>query len=98
MTTTHLPSGPSPQRTTFNGWDNRSTWNVNLWIFGEVELYDIWKAECKRHAHWTIERTTEFVKQLWPSGKTPDGDSLDVVYWRQIADSFNESAYDHDFI
>jgi hypothetical protein len=49
--------------TKYNGWKNRATWNVALWIGNDEGLYNLAK-ECRDYA--------DFVRKIG-GGKTPDG-------------------------
>lgn len=72
----------------YNGWTNRQTWNVALWISNDEGLYNLAR-EIARHTNDTDSPYTEFCKQLREYGgditiETPDG-----VAW-------NDSALDID--
>ena len=64
----------------YNGWANRETWNVALWI-GQ----DMWMMEQARlHAQWCAKRGAEYTYSdylescgIEPGEKTPDG-----ISWR----------------
>jgi len=57
-----------------NGWKNSATWNVALWIGNDEELY----REALEHGGPDSYRHTEqILGTLFPSGKTPDGHSID---------------------
>jgi hypothetical protein len=93
------------RKNTHNGWTNRPTWNVNLWMFNTEGLYELWKAQSKLFfdnwhvkrdsAGWTKERAEAFSLRVWSSGKTPDGDLLSEVNWDEVSDSWNESWSEH---
>ena len=90
--------------TTYNGWSNRPTWNVNLWLSNDQGLYnevnriartcapDQYTAEEERESE--VERFTQaleaYCRAIWPTGKTPDNDSLDACDFAEVAASWLE--------
>lgn len=77
---------PPPSNTGYNGWTNRSTWNVSLWLNNEEPLYQEFMDILKhygndREAATAIENYCRFI---W-GDKTPDGDSLDLANFEEIA-------------
>jgi hypothetical protein len=72
--------------TTYNGWSNRATWNVSLWLNNDEGLYRALR-DVLRHAH-TIAAAADAIEQLcedlWPDGKTPDGDNWREADFREI--------------
>lgn len=71
----------------YNGWTNRSTWNVALWWGNDEGLYGL---TCDRQREWDADDAQALVEEIWPDGTTPDGDCLDDVNWEEIADAWNE--------
>jgi len=73
--------------TNYNGWSNRATWNVSLWLNNDEGLYRdlqrlIRRADDVRDLASDIQ---EFCEEIWPSGHTPDGDLLSECDWEEIA-------------
>lgn len=73
----------------YNGWSNRATWNVSLWLNNDESTY---KELCRiqRHAddeEELAERIEAFCRLSWPNGKTPDGDKLSEADFEEIAAS-----------
>lgn len=71
----------------YNGWSNRATWNVSLWLNNDEGCY---RELCRavRHAYHVedlAKRIEELSRELWPSGNTPDGDSLNDADFDEIA-------------
>ena len=76
---------------TYNGWTNRATWNVVLWIANDQSLYNAWKQTCKvMVGEWDEVAVTEFLQFYMSSGKTPDGDAWADANLTEIANSWNE--------
>lgn len=70
----------------YNGWHNRATWNVALWLGNDEGLYRS-AIELARavKGRITSRDAEEICRELFPSGKTPDGDSLIDCRWSEIA-------------
>lgn len=72
--------------TTYNGWVNRETWNANLRLTNEEGLFRAALRLVTGVTLWSGARAlSEFARETWPEGVTPDGDSLDRVNWCDIA-------------
>lgn len=76
----------------YNGWDNRATWNVALWVDNDEGMYRERMALVARSGGqltaWDAER---FVRDMMPDG-TPDMKSAaeyDDVDWTEIAEGWN---------
>lgn len=77
--------------TDFDGWKNRSTWNVVLWMNNDEGLYLYMRdAFRRRYAPIDGNEAQEFFEDVWPNGITPDGDSLKDVDWDEVAGAINE--------
>lgn len=76
----------------YNGWANRSTWNVVLWMNNDEGIYLAMRDEFRRR--WkpiTASDAIDFFRDIWPSRHTPDGEPLRDVYWGEVADAINEN-------
>jgi len=85
--------------TTYNGWSNRETWVVNLWLSSEPYAYDM-----LRHIVKAFETISEQAEELENCVRNDDnsltgeasmwGDllnaSLDRVNWYEIAENNQE--------
>lgn len=78
----------------YNGWSNRATWNVSLWLNNDEGTYHE-LVRMQRNADdkdELAEKIEEFCYELWPAphrnqAATPDGDFLRDVDWEEIAES-----------
>lgn len=73
--------------TTYNGWTNRATWNVMLWLNNDEGLYRLYSG---RSIPWTAESAEKFCNEMFATGRTPDNLPLSQVNWQEIADGMNE--------
>lgn len=80
------------KRQPYNGWYNRATWNVALWLGNDEGLYNAAKDATRRSERLRARDAEEICRELFPSGKTPDGDSLIDVCWGEIANCLAEMA------
>lgn len=78
--------------TTYNGWTNRETWNVALWLGNDEGMYH----EAIRFGRVNLgcgkdeERIVEqFCRDMF-GDMTPDGDKLDEVDWSEIVADIRE--------
>jgi len=72
----------------YNGWSNRATWNTSLWISNLQGLYKLVRGllfNSRNEGDFT-DSLEGFLQLIW-DGKTPDGDDLNMVRWRELADS-----------
>ena len=75
----------------YNGWKNRATWNVVLWMNNDEGIY-LYMRDTFRRRYAPIEASDarEFFEDVWPNGVTPDDDSLKHVDWDEVAGAINE--------
>ena len=81
------------ENNTYNGWTNRSTWNLVLWISNDAAAYDHFDTLYSRmHCHTDEEREDAIRAAAfeWFGHTTPDGDELDEVNWEEVRVSFDE--------
>lgn len=85
---------------TYEGWYNRATWNVSLWLANEEPLYRAVTALAARFkpgagaTNGEMERCAlalapwlkSYCEYLWPNGVTPDGDALAECDWSEVAE------------
>jgi hypothetical protein len=85
-----------PTKNEYNGWSNRATWNVALWINNDESLYRAKEDALKMaRIQGDVERATSILESLcasfWPNGYTPDGCALEDADFAEIAQSEMES-------
>lgn len=64
-----------------NGWTNRATWNVSLWLGNDKAVYE----QVRALKLFDAAQFANFCGWLW-GNETPDGDSLQEVNWEEIAE------------
>lgn len=82
--------------TEYNGWSNRETWLVNLWLSNDMGSYEFLQSICKNHCE-TWEKVKEleahFQDQLEDMHDTPSfwsdilGTALDRVDWYRVIEA-----------
>lgn len=76
----------------YNGWTNYETWSVALWVDNDEPTYRF-KLRALRHLdpdEVTADVAESIARDLFPSGRTPDGADLDAVNWDEIAGGWAE--------
>ena len=73
----------------YNGYPNRATWNVSLWLNNDEGLYRELQRMVRRalDVDRLAEAMEEFAGEVWPDGRTPDGDKLSECDWEYLAQS-----------
>lgn len=84
------------QTTEYNGWSNRETWLVNLWLSNDMGSYGLLQGICKKDCE-TWEKVEEleahFQDQLEEMYDVPSfwsdilGTALDRVDWYRVIES-----------
>ena len=72
----------------YNGWTNRPTWNTALWLFNNQSRHAMMR-DIFSNKEATPKTAETFCRGTFGK-KTPDGHSLDVVDWKEIAAAINE--------
>lgn len=79
---------------TYNGWRNRATWNVNLWLTGSDESLYRYFVQRIREAKTRDGRIKPGVARIIATDclgqKTPDGDRLSRADFEELARAWNE--------
>lgn len=78
----------------YNGWSNRATWNVSLWLNNDEGTYhELQRMQRRADDKGELaEAIEQFCRDIWPNGETPDGDKLDEADFDELA----ESEWDED--
>ena len=72
------------------GWKNRDTWNVALWLNNDEGLYNRYRAEVSLYPGGkvrTAAQAREVVSRVMSS--TPDGANFKRVNWTEIKELLN---------
>lgn len=86
-----------PTSTLYNGWRNRTTWNIMLWLDNDEPMYRAYVARVRQLIAFGLRlsgrRARNMVIDLMGS-ETPDGCKVTAkcVDWRAIAEGMRESA------
>lgn len=76
----------------YEGWQNRETFTAWQWMASDEPIYrkvvDLLR---RTQRSWWADRLEELMRQIWPDGKTPDGERLDLVNWNEVADQLEEA-------
>ena len=84
----------------YNGWANRNTWTVALWLMNDYNTYEQMRGFFKKGQIKVIPATDEhFIKVAFPrgnddqrAGKATGAKWVETpVNWQEIADTINES-------
>ena len=59
----------------YNGWKNRETWNVVLWMLNDFQAYQVSKAY-KKYPQPFLSFRDDLKKGWFKASSTPDGVSL----------------------
>ena len=78
--------------TEYNGWKNRSTWNVALWLGNDEGYYNAARSLAQRKPRLGAVGAKAFVMHTLGWDRTPDGDRLGSVDWQAIAECIREMA------
>jgi len=74
--------------TEYNGYKNRATWNVVLWLLNTEGHYHATKNE-------SAKIIRNYCKKAWGS-KTPDDIEMAYVYWNDVAEACKEEPRELD--
>jgi hypothetical protein len=72
------------------GWTNVATWNVNLYLHNDYDLYRQLRSATIASNFRLQAENVKALAYEHIGDITPDGHNLYLVNWEEIADSFNE--------
>ena len=76
---------------TYNGYPNRATWNVILWLASDESTYHEARLFAENSNYKVSPRTAErFCLDTFGNDQTPDGDKFTNVVWSRVAEWFNK--------
>lgn len=91
---------------TYEGWVNRNTWAVALWLDNDYKLYVKYQAIAKQYKYRETFLASVLKNNIWMSSRSelPDGMLQDVggftglhkVNWLEIASHMLASLYEDD--
>ena len=67
----------------YNGWANRATWNVNIWLANDNYTHELMSSLKMTDS----DQFENFCHYIWKD-KTPDGCLLSEVDWQEIAENW----------
>ena len=79
---------------TFNGWTNWDTWNANLWLNNDYELYILAIATLGRYPDQAAFFFENYLRESFQlsdcvrNGQAWDGIDFDAVNWDEIIAGF----------
>lgn len=83
----------------YNGHKNYETWNINLWLANDHDLYKAVRAGKAQqvypiHGQYTAKSAKELCQRMFRDNKTPDGVDLrnEEIDWWEVADTMNDLA------
>ena len=79
--------------TPYNGWTNRATWNLMLWISNDESAYHFFRDLYRTIGGEVIEERIRAVRcdaYQWYGHTTPDGYSLSMVNWEEVVEHLDE--------
>ena len=81
----------------YNGWMNRATWNIALWLNNEPGSYHMTQEYLSNLCYLvSAEDAENWIGLLFSDGKTPDGDRLEDADWEELAAMLREDQQEHD--
>ena len=81
----------------YNGWKNKETWNIALWLENDESMYYCMVAYARRHAHPTYRGFivhTDLYGQQTPDGYRYDSARLDYKALTELIRGSKGECYD----
>jgi len=78
---------------TYNGYANRATWNLMLWISNDESAYHHFRDLYYRIGGDDPDDRQDMIERNareWYGSATPDGDALDNVDWEEIREMMDD--------
>ena len=79
--------------TTYNGYTNRATWNLMLWISNDECAYHFFRDLYYRIGGDDLDVRQDMIESSareWFGSTTPDDDRLDDVDWEEIREHMDD--------
>lgn len=74
----------------YNGYENRATWNICLWLGNDEGMYrTVRSIGQKNPGIFNAAYAHELVQSMMPN-HTPDGLTYETANWREVADCLTE--------